>query len=506
MRRARRSTGSLRRAMGRPVFEPRSEILPKYDGDARECGFAERTDDRSGAGRGRRAVSQRSGGEPAHEEADTPREDLLEDPRLSVGEEPLRALLDPELDPRREARPKLFALGRRSRSGQPRAPFETVRSTIRSAAATSGPWSVRVRSDGTRSRFGRSPRAPRECGRGVAETSYRSPGFPSVRSPHPTVKLVTYDELPQSTDPGRALVHMAAFGGFPGRRSVETWRRRSSRITEYVGVFAVDRGEVLGHAYVERFPFAFPHGTETISGIAGVATRLDRARSGVAREILEEIHRRERESGLSYATLWTNRSWGAHRLYEKLGYRDLYAPPFAVRVGAGRRGRPSSVRVRAARLSDVDAIEEAHDRYGARRWGFARRERGTIRLAAVTRELDLKTHVLVAEVDRRVVGYAMVDSSRFRTHCGELVATSAAVRARLIDAVEARAGTGAVAFRDGVVDAMGPFLRRRGYAVAPAGWNGLMGLPYSRTRGRAEVVREFGSGSPKFLCFAGDHF
>jgi predicted N-acetyltransferase YhbS len=320
------------------------------------------------------------------------------------------------------------------------------------------------------------------------------------------VKLLTYDELPESTDSGRALVHMAAFGGFPGRRDTALWRRRTSRLAEYVGVFAVDRGVVVGQAYAERFAYTFPHGTETVTGIAGVTTRLDRNRSGVARQILEEIHRRERESGISYTTLWTNRSWGAHRLYDTLGYRDLYEPPFAVRVGAAHRTPGTSLRVRRARRSDVEAMEVLHERMGTGHLGFARRERGMFRLAVATGDLRPKDQALVAVQDGDVVGYAIVESTPARTHCGELVALSARVRNRLVDAVESRAGSGAIAFRDGVVGLVGARLRGRGYVVAAAGWTGLMGMAYAKTWGRAEAVREFGSGSPKFLCLTGDRF
>ncbi len=154
------------------------------------------------------------------------------------------------------------------------------------------------------------------------------------------MKLVGFDELPDSYDSDRALVQLAAFGGFLNRRRIDLWRRRTSVFADYFGIFAVDAGTVVGQTFVLRIPYTFPHGTESISGIAGVATRLDHARTGVARRILEEVHRREREAGIGYSTLWTNRSWGAHRLYEKLGYRDVYAPPGAVRVPPARSPRP----------------------------------------------------------------------------------------------------------------------------------------------------------------------
>ena len=158
------------------------------------------------------------------------------------------------------------------------------------------------------------------------------------------MKLLTFDELSDRQHTDRSLVQAAAFGGAFDRRRVEIWRRRTKVLADYVGIFAVDRGTVVGHAFVERIPYAFPGGTETITGIASVATRSDRARAGVARLVLEEIHRREREAGIRHAALWTNQSWGAHRLYEKLGYRDIHVPVLAVRASPGPARRPGRTR------------------------------------------------------------------------------------------------------------------------------------------------------------------
>ncbi len=286
---------------------------------------------------------------------------------------------------------------------------------------------------------------------------------------------------------------------------MEIWRRRTKVLADYVGIFAVDRGTVVGHAFVERIPYAFPGGTETITGIASVATRSDRARAGVARLVLEEIHRREREAGIRHAALWTNQSWGAHRLYEKLGYRDIHVPVLAVRASPGPARRPAGPAVRPARISDLSGIEAIHARFGKDRLGFAERPAGLLRVAVAARELR-PAEILIARDAGQTRGYAMVDTGRLQTSCGELIGTTARARIALATAVERKGGAGTVTFRDGAVEELRPWLRGRGYAIAPVGWFVLMGCTFGRSDGARAACREFGTDRPGFLCFTGDRF
>jgi GNAT superfamily N-acetyltransferase len=319
------------------------------------------------------------------------------------------------------------------------------------------------------------------------------------------MKILTFDELPASYDPSRAIVSLAAFGEFRDRRTVALARRPPSRLAEYAGVFGVEQGAVVGQMFVERIPYTFPHGTETVSGIAGVTTRIDHARGGIARQLLEEVHRRERAAGIRHSILWTNRSWGAHRLYEELGYRDVYTPPFAVRTLPSRRRRSTGGKVRAARRSDLRDVELLHAQSGEGRWGFAQRHAGFARREIAAGEYRLED-VLVA-VDRgEPCGYSVGGARRGHPRCGELVATSPSARALLRTAVEARSFTGQVTFWDGAVNDMDPELRRRGYVIASAGWFGLMATTFGRERSRGELAREFGTNDPRFRCFSGDRF
>lgn len=321
------------------------------------------------------------------------------------------------------------------------------------------------------------------------------------------MRLRAYDELPKDHETDRALLHLAAFGGTFSRAAIEE-RQRSGGIAEYVGIFAVEGLRVVGQTYVLRMPYTFPFGTETVTGIAAVAVRPDRARGGVARRILEEIHRREREDGVRFSTLWTNPSWGAHRLYEKLGYRDIHHPPWAVRgAPPPRPRRRRSTGVRPARRTDLDALDRFHDASTAGRLGYVRRNPRVLSTLARIGALNPSTDLLVATERGRVVGYSENRRSARHARCAELLAGSAVVRDRLVSEVERRAYPGAaIAFQGTFVADSAAEFRRRGYAVLPSSWFRLMGARFGRSWSEGEAVRQFGTSDRRFVCLNGDRF
>ncbi len=319
------------------------------------------------------------------------------------------------------------------------------------------------------------------------------------------MRFRTYDEIAPSLETDRFLLQLASFGGAIPRRSIDIWCRRTKSTAEYVAVFAEERGRLLGQTYVLRVPYTFADGPEVVSGIAAVGTRPDRGRSGVARAILREVHRREREAGIRYATLWTNRSWGAHNLYEELGYRDVYAFPWVAHAPSTRvRRRPAGVR--PARRSDLDPIERLHARAATGRLGFLREPNGYLTVALATRELDPSKEYLVRQRGGRLEGYALVDSNPYRTVCGELVATSRSARRALVTEVERRAKGTAFAFQHTPVRDAPELFRGPEYTGVGGGWYVLMANALGRTWSAPAAVDRFGTRDPRFLCMAGDRF
>jgi GNAT superfamily N-acetyltransferase len=320
------------------------------------------------------------------------------------------------------------------------------------------------------------------------------------------MRLLTFDELGPSQEAERALIQLSAFNGVFGRRLLERWRSGSEALTEYGGVFAVDRGVVVGQTFVLRLPYQFPDGPKDVSGIAAVATRPDLGHRGVARAVLDEVHRLEREAGRDHALLWTNRAWVAHRFYEKLGYRDIFAPSTAVSPSGAQKVPPTPPGVRRGRRTDADGMVELHQRMGRGRLGFVRRPKGMISVAIGTHELDPNEAILVVPGSRGIEGYAVLQADPYKVLCGELVARSERVRRRLIGAVERRAGRKATVFVQAPTLENAPELRRRGYTFLDSAWFVLMGRSGPGAVSERAQRRAFGTDTPRFRCDNGDRF
>lgn len=319
------------------------------------------------------------------------------------------------------------------------------------------------------------------------------------------MRFLTYDELSPWTETDRILIHLASLGGVFPRRSFDLWRRRTKRFADYVGVFAEERGRLLGQTYVLRIPYTFPGGTEVVSGIAGVGTRPDRRREGVARAILTEVHRREMEAGIRFSILWTNRSWGAHGLYEKLGYRDVYSSPWVVH--GPTRAVPRKLKtVRPTRAGDLADLERLHASQAEGRLGFLREPNGYLAARTALGDLHPTKELFLVRSAGRLQGYAHVETGPYRTVCGELVATTGSARRALVSEVQRRARRGPFAFQHTRVSDAPDLFRGGDYATVQSGWNVFMANHLGRSWKQRAALAQFATHDRRFLCLSGDRF
>ncbi|MCI4340540.1 MAG: GNAT family N-acetyltransferase [Thermoplasmata archaeon] len=320
-----------------------------------------------------------------------------------------------------------------------------------------------------------------------------------------TMVVREFDDLPAGSEAARAALTLTAFQAFPDRTMIEEYRRRGGPLADYVGLFAVDGRRLLGQALVYRFRYRGAGPARMSEGVALVATRPDAARRGVARQILQEFHRRARERGVTDVFLWTNPSWGAHRLYEELGYVDIYSPPYALR-SVPRRPRPSrGFAVGPARPAELPRLEGLFRKSVRSARGFVARPARFLRTEVGLGRFDVST-ILVARTEDRPVGYAIFRRHRSTVTCGELVAPDAPVRAALIDAVTERAAGAVCGFCLSSVAASDRILTQRGFDTRVPEWLTLMGSRLGERMSPEEAIARFATRDPSFSCMVGDGF
>lgn len=257
---------------------------------------------------------------------------------------------------------------------------------------------------------------------------------------------------------------------------------------------------------VERHPWTTAAGTETVTGLTNVVTRPDALGRGLCSRLIAEVHRRERAAGRSLAMLWTRRSWSAHRLYERLRYRDVYAHTSAVRrIGRGR-GPRAGYATRTARPSDAAALESILAGATRGRFGFVPRFPHSYRTRfalgyRTPQEIHLVHH------RSRPVSYFSASEGPAHVTVIESAAARAEEREPLLDAIERHSSGRWLAFgHSTIVDDLLPLLRERGYTVyrgshATLMARSLVGPPASILPAVRRTVSD-----PRFWCQRGDMF
>lgn len=322
------------------------------------------------------------------------------------------------------------------------------------------------------------------------------------------MRLLTYDEITPSMAPGRTFVHSSAFMGAPLSPAQVSIMRRGGFLADYGGLFAVEGGEVVGQTWVHRYPYQTPQGPETLGGIAAVATSPAQGRRGIARRVLTEVQAREREAGVGHLALWTNRSWGAHRLYESLGYRDVYHIPVALRSVPVREPRPTvvGVTVRRARRSDLARLEALHERTTRRRLGFVPRRPGVLRTQVSINGVEVLKNLWVALRAGTPSGYVQVDIAYGKVRCAELIAADVRTERALVAQVEHLARGRWASFEMVCATDEASRLRRLGYSSYARSWMVMMGADPRGPRPAKQLVKELGTADPRWLCLRNDRF
>jgi GNAT superfamily N-acetyltransferase len=313
-------------------------------------------------------------------------------------------------------------------------------------------------------------------------------------------------DLPRPLHP-----QLAAFGLGDGdppqdRQFVRRLQRLGHPASEYVALYAVDGGQVLSRVESLRLPFSGRRSRQTVVGISDVLTRPEGLGRGFARTLLTEVHRREVAAGRRWAFLWTHRSWGAHRLYESLGYEDVYSPPNAIGWDHVRRARKPPTGYEFPRETATNGVRlERILRSATRgRLGFVPRPAGSLRTRLALGWRKAGSHRVLSKGSQSV-GYAhFSDDSLWNLTANEVVVDSPEHLEPMLRSLEVVAGGRSLSFQGTsfVRDAEG-LLRPGGYLVLPVSHGVLMAKPLVPRKSLGEDLRTVFS-DPSLSSHRGD--
>lgn len=279
--------------------------------------------------------------------------------------------------------------------------------------------------------------------------------------------------------------------------------------SDYSGVLAVEGEEVLAQVIVGRLRLRTRRGSERFASIEDVVTRPDALGRGLSTHLFREVHARESRARVGLAMLWTRRTWGAHRLYEKLGYRDVYSPASAVLPppqGSPVRA-PAGFSSRRVRRSDLAVLERLLSRAQRGRTGFVQRFRGSFRARVRLGWRSAREFHLLLRGGRPVGYFYATEEGRRQIGVYEAVVSDRRLESALLDSIQAFAGRRWITIGSSTfVRDSADRLRARGFRLRPESHIVLMarslaGTPTSRTAELRQLMRD-----PRFFCHGGDMF
>jgi GNAT superfamily N-acetyltransferase len=273
-------------------------------------------------------------------------------------------------------------------------------------------------------------------------------------------------------------------------------RSEDPRAFPFFCVYGQVDGAVAGQVGVYRLPVVSTNELDEVGGVWAVSTHPSFSRLGIAYRLMEEAHERMRAAGLSFSTLGTGRHLVAHRLYEKLGYKDVFSSP---RVIARLETLPIETGLRAERAGSnrLPLADHLFEQIAGSYLGFARRHIPFFPSLERMEYLSGQELWLLWKEDKPV-GYAAASLSNSVLKIGNLL---------LFDGIDPVTTVAAVAHQ---VDA--PYVQVRvdrlvdtktfieaGFRIADVGWGTFMVKPLAAGITVDDFRRLYGVGTDRFL-------
>ena len=318
------------------------------------------------------------------------------------------------------------------------------------------------------------------------------------------MQILDHDELStEAENQVHLLDSTAGWGPMDFQRIAYARKKKESPAADYFGVYAVERGAVLSMVRVLRLPFSTSTGVERIAAIQGVVTRRDRSRMGLARKLMEEVHRREKEAGTRLSLLWTGRGQVAHHLYESLGYSDVYTPEIAILHCPRKAPKPKGYELRKIKGADIGLIERLHTEATKGRLGFTPRHPGLVSLLLKLRFISRDSIRLIVTGDEPI-GYAFIRRSLGQPSVEELITIDKQEPWDVLSLFESEASGGWLIIRNTAVRDNLKTLQARHYSITYLSYYSLLAAELPRRN--HPTPRALGTTSRLFTCQMIDYF
>ena len=324
-----------------------------------------------------------------------------------------------------------------------------------------------------------------------------------------TLRIVDFDALPNEMWSQVQLLDLSTGWGMTDLEDMRRAIKLGYPSADYFGVFAVENGEVLSTVRVSRIPYTLSNDKrEVVSAIGGVVTRHDHSHQGLARRLLEEVHRREKADGRRFSLLWTGRNNVAHHLYESLGYVDVYTPELAmVKCRRMLKTLSKQYSLVKARNKDAKTIEHMHSNATKNRLGFTPRVSGLLNVLFKLGWFKSQLFHLILH-DDKIIGYYL-ELQKFSGWIGSseivVAADEKAEEEHVIPLLEREAGNGWLILGNTFVRDNHDALKKRGYKIASFAYTTLMAKPLDGTK-PSNVAKLLGVENPRFVCHRLDGF
>jgi len=240
-----------------------------------------------------------------------------------------------------------------------------------------------------------------------------------------------------------------------------------------------------------------------VSAIQGVVTRREWSRRGLARALLEEVHRREAAAGNRFSLLWMGFWNFSHTLYSLIGYADIYTPRLAMRRCDGPKSEGQKYKLRTAKKGDATIIEKLHAESTRGRVGFTPRPKSVLpplfKLGFV--KPDAFRLILY---DGEPVGYLQMQKGRGWIKSDEVILTERADPGEVVSLLQREAAPGWLVLQGTFARDSSDLLGRLGYLFSDYAYYGLMVRPLKGVH--KDLKRELGTVNRSFTCHLLDYF